>query len=176
MDHITDLLDQEHALFSHPRVTWDISKVKSLQQEDSNSLLFTDDEFSKFYKHIIEYAFQHEMNVVPPEHGGCSLHFTNTIFVSPDGSLYKCPSMVDNKAFSCGNVFTKQMNAWDSRFNSNVYLSKQCLLCNLFYHCNGGCKYEMILNKKENQSICRKQYILRNLTNYYTAKYRNLLG
>lgn len=80
---------------------------------------------------------------------GCNFQHncaTSSINLEPDGSLYVCLDMADGKHYSIGNAIKEEIN----EENLNLLMSRteklntDCLNCDYFSACQGGCMNEAI--------------------------------
>lgn len=76
---------------------------------------------------------------------------TSSLNMEPDGTLYVCLDMADSKHFPIGNALQEfineeTMNLLKSRSDK---LSNDCLTCDYFAECQGGCMNEAIEQKND---------------------------
>lgn len=113
-------------------------------------------EVRAYQKLIDKYGFR-EYNPIDypdPRLCYCCADFLNSFVIDPEGYLYKCWNLVGSKEHSVGNICNKMFNIHNSKNgiwmeNEPVY-DKKCIDCKLLPICMGGCPYNKIVLKKEN--------------------------
>lgn len=85
---------------------------------------------------------------------GCNFQHncaTSSINLEPDGTLYVCLDMADGKHYPIGNAIKEEI--YEDTFNllmsRTEKLNKDCLSCNYFSACQGGCMNEAIEQKND---------------------------
>lgn len=71
---------------------------------------------------------------------------TSSINLEPDGTLYVCLDMADSKHYPFGNALegTLDEKTFSTLLSRSEKLNKDCLSCNYFNECQGGCMNEAI--------------------------------
>lgn len=80
---------------------------------------------------------------------GCNFQHncaTSSINLEPDGTLYVCLDMADGKHYPIGNAIKEEMyeETFDLLMSRTDKLNKDCLSCDYFSACQGGCMNESI--------------------------------
>ena len=80
---------------------------------------------------------------------GCNFQHncaTSSLNLEPDGTLYVCLDMADGKHFPIGNAIKEEINEenFSKLLSRTEKLNKDCLNCNYFSACQGGCMNEAI--------------------------------
>ncbi|MCI4626892.1 MAG: SPASM domain-containing protein [Candidatus Magnetoovum sp. WYHC-5] len=85
----------------------------------------------------------------------CGVELDNFFFISPEGTIYKCPLLKD---YSIGNVFEGiKTHSHDFQLRNWKY-NAECKSCKYLPLCYGGCK-AMSISKSNNSKIdCRKLF------------------
>ncbi len=175
-DSIKEFIEQEAEILRHDRIHLDISMVEDINHEPKSDLYMSRKEFSDFYEGIVYYVYKMGIKAVPPYSGGCNLNYRSSIFLAPSGTVYRCPSMVDNSKFAAGNIYNLEFQ--DDKYNGGSYISQECMTCKFLFLCDGGCKYNSIVYSEGNKNYeknCYYNEINRDLYNYYAAKYSKYL-
>jgi uncharacterized protein len=81
----------------------------------------------------------------------CGVYARSFFVVSPNGEIYKCPSLLDAD-HKIGSVYDKALNATYQKI-INTPIEAQCLACKYVGLCGGGCYNQNIMNGK---LVCQK--------------------
>lgn len=95
--------------------------------------LLKDDIFNENFSNISGCNFQHN----------CA---NSSLNLEPDGTLYVCLDMADGKHFPIGNAITGEIfkENFEKLLSRSEKLNKDCLNCDYFSACQGGCMNEAI--------------------------------
>lgn len=71
---------------------------------------------------------------------------TSSINLEPDGTLYVCLDMADSKNYPIGNAIKNELNeeVFNLLLERSKKLSNDCVKCDYFNECQGGCMNEAI--------------------------------
>lgn len=88
-------------------------------------------------------------NYAEPDFCPCPAVCSGDFTINWDGSLYKCPCLVDHPGYEVGNVKEEmRYNAEMVRcLGHNTFENKKCRNCNLLPLCLGGCRYMALVEK-----------------------------
>lgn len=109
----------------------------------------------------------------------CSANTRNSFVIGPKGELYKCLEDVGNKRMVVGSIFqdnhisNAELVALYS-IGTDPYLDKECIECNVFPICGGGCANRRLRAKHFNEDGLKycslyKENIVKYLMEYYDA-------
>lgn len=76
----------------------------------------------------------------------CGVYARSFFVVTPDGSLYKCPSLL-NKEYAIGSVYDNEFLPMYEQILNHT-LDEQCYECKYVGLCGGGCYNQNIMNGK----------------------------
>lgn len=129
----------------------------------------TDNSLSEIYESVFNYWFMKSNIAIEPLIGmvqkrllkekiydedfgyisGCNFQHncaTSSINLEPDGELYVCLDMADGKHYPIGNAIKEEI--YEETFNllmsRSEKLNKDCLNCDYFSACQGGCMNEAV--------------------------------
>lgn len=107
--------------------------------------------FSLTEKRLLKYI--KTQNILPTI-SGCPFQHncaTSSLNMEPDGTLYVCLDMADSKHFPIGNALNEFINVevMDLLKSRSQKLSVDCLNCDYFAECQGGCMNEAIEQKND---------------------------
>jgi uncharacterized protein len=74
--------------------------------------------------------------------GSCSAIYENHYIIDPEGNLFKCWAdfgLDDRKIGNLSSGITNWKFVTEYMVNSDKFVDKQCLKCNVFPICDGGC-------------------------------------
>jgi len=162
IDSVMEVLDilEENGLKN--KVGFYISAVDDIMDDTSNTLCFTDKEFSeeeiKFYKNALKKG-HNLINVPSSMFGICGAVSVGSYVVDPLGDLYKCWDEVGRKDFSVGNIWKGPVlnNVMASYMNFEAASDEKCSSCPVLPACLGGCP-----NQKIRAGVSRCSSIERN--------------
>ena len=84
----------------------------------------------------------------------------SSVFISPDGVIYKCPTMLGYHEYAVGNITELEYNEVYEKF-LNIQAWKKCDQdCAYLPTCNGGCRFmAFVRNGNFNEPWCEKEAI-----------------
>jgi len=136
----------------------DKEQLYKYSQKESMDLI---DEYQTILGEYAEYS-------MPASTLNCFAMAKNSVVIDAAGKLYKCyKSEKDNISF--GTVFDKQYELQDTQYQTllcNPFHRKECLKCNVFPLCYGGC-----YNENKHTLICSYKYILERKIKRYFSQY-----
>lgn len=117
------------------------------------------DDFLKIEEEVVKRGFgEHAEPAMNP----CSVVIPTHFTVSYDGSVYKCPAVVDRPEFAVGDVgadlsYNQEMVR---SLGYNTFDNKKCRDCNVLPLCLGGCRFIALARKGVFHDIdCQKETI-----------------
>lgn len=136
----------------------DKEQLYQYSQQESMDLI---DKYQTILGEYAEYS-------MPVSTLNCFAMAKNSVVIDAAGKLYKCyKSEKDNISF--GTVFDKQYELQDTQYQTllcNPFNRKECLKCNVFPLCYGGC-----YNETKHTLICSYKYILERKIKRYFSQY-----
>jgi radical SAM protein with 4Fe4S-binding SPASM domain len=95
-----------------------------------------------------------------PNISGCPFQHncaTSSLNMEPDGTLYVCLDMADSNHYPIGNAIEETINedTFSLLLSRTEKLNKDCLSCDYFDECQGGCMNEAI---EQQQNVFGKTY------------------
>lgn len=93
----------------------------------------------------------------------CMIERSGHLVINYDGSLYKCPGLIERKEFCAGTVKT-DLPYYANAYNLGHWKNGECLACSYLPLCFGGCRYLKFLRDGNMNGLdCRKEYFDRTL-------------
>lgn len=127
---------------------------------------------SRFF---LDLANKHKINVIEylPKSNttSCLANHKYSFAVGPDGSIYKCTTVVGDKNYAIGKIDDSKTNLNANTYNFNIQYNNKCFKCQLFPICNGGCPLLRIKNNNSSQCC----HISKNFEKEYIITYLNNL-
>lgn len=107
--------------------------------------------FALLEKRLIKYS-QSTANLL--NISGCPFQHncaTSSLNMEPDGTLFVCLDMADSKHYPIGNALKEELNEdiFTLLMNRSQKLSQDCITCDYFKECQGGCMNEAIEQKND---------------------------
>ena len=106
--------------------------------------------FSLLDKRILKYNKDNIIQSISgcPFQHNCS---TSSINMEPDGTLYTCLDMADSNHYPIGNALKEELNIDTFKLLSERHnkLNSDCIKCDYFNECQGGCMNEAIEHKSD---------------------------
>jgi uncharacterized protein len=137
---------------------------------DNKGVCFNGDEEFCFLVDLISLNEKHKMLPRLPEKSlPCMYRSENCYAIDPAGYVYKCIEHLGNKRFAIGNILQKNISVTKlakSAFEENPFDDEECINCNVFPVCGGGCPLDRIKNNKRKE----KPYC-----SFYKSKLSDLL-
>lgn len=120
--------------------------------------ILPDDEYQKIYYDIMNDLIDKgvAINSILPS-PICIRNLPNDLILSPDGGIYNCISGLGIEEFKIGDyeeIINDPGDFLIKLIQKKQRLDKNCIKCEYFPLCNGGCYYEEIINSK---SACQKK-------------------
>lgn len=106
------------------------------------------DDILKAYRSIKKFGFK--LVKVNPFHSECANSVEEGCFVDPSGNIYKCGGMLGNGKESLGSIKNTSSLKENVKKYIDIKVSDECLSCNLFPICGGGCIYQKHYGKQCN--------------------------
>lgn len=91
----------------------------------------------------------------------CMYRHPTTFGIDPVGNLYKCMGEMGNPDKVIGNLLNEKLpmrRIAQTTFAGDPFTDEECLKCNVFPICGGGCPVERIRCKKEGKGSCCSLY------------------
>lgn len=96
----------------------------------------------------------------------CSSIHKNSLIVGADGEIYLCESHITEKDRAAGNIskdgkvtFTNDSSEWQAPLHEIVGTEYKCFSCKLLPICFGGCRRELLKNRKTECYWSSKQIV-----------------
>jgi uncharacterized protein len=91
--------------------------------------------------------------------GVCMMEYGNNILVNYDGSICKCPGLIDRKEYAIGDIWCGTGEYRDSH-NLDNWKNEECLGCAYLPLCFGGCRYMKLVRDGNMDGVdCKKPYL-----------------
>lgn len=119
---------------------------------------------------IYDNAKLNGFNITISETQPCSMYNNYYYMISYDGGLYKCPALVGKN-----NSAHLNLDDVEKCFADEYIPEHECLNCELFGICLGGCKYRSNVKGNNMEKSCRKFYLKEVLKRQLLEKYNNAL-
>jgi len=105
---------------------------------------------------LVIYAAKHGfITDLRPEHTICGMLLSSHLVIDPYGGLYTCPSFLGMEVYGVGNI--KFMDYTSPNEVSGFVLEDECLECPYVPICNGGCRYNALVEQGDIQAMdCRR--------------------
>jgi radical SAM protein with 4Fe4S-binding SPASM domain len=102
--------------------------------------------FSLLQKRLLKYK-KEQFNL--PSYSGCPFQHNcmkSSLNMEPNGELYVCLDMADSNNYPIGNALTQTLDTetFNLLLSRSEKLNKDCLSCDYFNECQGGCMNEAI--------------------------------
>jgi len=109
---------------------------------------------------LIAKAIDYGFKIAFGELNNCWMMSEFWYMIDVDGSLYKCPSLVGDKKYQVGSIFSDDMLPQHQQ-QTALKPWEDCMNCELVGLCSGGCPYRSLLNKGDwnTNKVCRKNYL-----------------
>lgn len=148
----TDVLFEEVSIecTEMPILEEDVSKIKDTISKLTEITL---DNILKgkqrYFTNVVRLGFQLHNRLLG---NTCSLQAYNTLVFTPEGDIYRCHRLIDNKLFKLGSVWEEtSIQQLRSSF-MDALNHRECKDCWMKYLCGGGCGQEnLIYNKNINK-------------------------
>ena len=145
--------------------------------ESERSLCYTLQEFAKVESDLINYAVRLGMincvSLPTPKFGFCEAVSRNSLLFDPDGDYFFCwedvgrKELTNNPSYNSG----KYERLYDFFVNSHSFHRAECVSCNIFPQCLGGCPRKQIEYGKAPCPCLR--YNIKDLVKTYYAVHKN---
>lgn len=139
-----------------------------------NNKLITDIEIARLYEQNDIASPTLPMLSMP-----CMFRRKTAFAIDSQGEIYKCLEYLGNPKFSVGSLSTGKMSSRKlalSFFDNSPFSDKQCLDCNIFPICGGGCPIDRIKVKTGSLISCCHRYkahLSEMLPHFYNNIYKN---
>jgi uncharacterized protein len=102
----------------------------------------------------------------------CAVEQRDMLVVNYDGTLYKCPGLVDRKKYCVGSLKTGILDYHKIHQIGN-WKNEKCLACAYLPLCFGGCRYMKLLHDGNMSGTnCRKEYFDNTLMQFVSQDIR----
>ena len=130
-----------------------INPVENYSKDDSNSNLFTNEEFANYLIQLYEkhhiFLPQSYFPVYRTAGGYCPADRNYSFVLTSNGDLLKCPCDVGKKERIIRNInspngYYNYKPEYDYLLSNSIFNNKKCTECNLLFQCMGGCPHKRL--------------------------------
>lgn len=162
--------------FSEKRLAVNYNIVGNRTDFDVKQLCFTHKDHYQYLLHVNSLHIKNKLNLfLPGMSSPCMYKTVDCYAIAPNGDMFKCIEDLGDESRAVGNLLKKEVSLKklaDCTFKYDCFLNQECLECNVFPICGGGCPLDREKDKGINHIACSlyKEYITNILSLMHTMK------
>lgn len=151
--------------FSKNRIAINYNIVGDRTNFDKKNSCFNHKDYYDYLLHIHSLNIKNKSKLfLPGTSSPCMYKTTDCYAIAPNGDMYKCIEELGNKSKVVGNILNKEVSLLklaDCAFEYDCFCNQECLNCEVFPICGGGCPLDRQKDKGINNMACSfyKKYI-----------------